>query len=44
MGEEPSQDEIAELSKAWRPYRTWAAVLLRAFLEEETGEIEGRRG
>ena len=27
----------------WRPYRTWVAVLLRAVLEDETGEIAARR-
>jgi len=27
----------------WRPYRTWVAVLLRAALEDETGEIAARR-
>ena len=32
---EPTQDQLAELAEAWRPYRTWTAVLLRAFLEEE---------
>jgi hypothetical protein len=27
---------------AWRPYRTWAAVHLRALHEQRTGEISGR--
>ena len=27
---------------AWRPYRTWAAVHLRALREQRTGEISGR--
>lgn len=39
MESEPSEDELAELAERWRPYRTWVAVLLRAFLEEETREI-----
>lgn len=39
---EPDVDEIAKLGEAWRPYRTWAAVLLRTHLEEQTGEIAGR--
>jgi DNA-3-methyladenine glycosylase II len=33
---------LAELSEAWRPYRTWAAVHLRALRELRTGEIAGR--
>jgi len=30
---------LADVSQAWRPYRTWAAVHLRALREERTGEI-----
>ena len=26
----PTDDQIAILAEAWRPFRTWAAVLLRA--------------
>jgi DNA-3-methyladenine glycosylase II len=33
---------LAEVSQAWRPYRTWAAVHLRVLREERTGEIAGR--
>jgi DNA-3-methyladenine glycosylase II len=33
---------LAEISQAWRPYRTWAAVHLRALREQRTGEIAGR--
>jgi DNA-3-methyladenine glycosylase II len=33
---------LADVSKAWRPYRTWAAVHLRALREQRTGEIAGR--
>lgn len=40
---EPSGDEIEKLAEKWRPYRTWAAVLLRTNLESETTEIAGRR-
>jgi DNA-3-methyladenine glycosylase II len=40
----PTQARITEMADAWRPYRTWAAVLLRSFLENETGEIAGRTG
>jgi DNA-3-methyladenine glycosylase II len=32
---------IAEVSEAWRPYRTWAAVHLRALREQRTGGIAG---
>ena len=30
---------LAEVSQGWRPYRTWAAVHLRALREQRTGEI-----
>lgn len=33
---------LAEVSETWRPYRTWAAVHLRALREQRTGEIAGR--
>jgi DNA-3-methyladenine glycosylase II len=33
---------LAEVSEAWRPYRTWAAVHLRALREQRIGEIAGR--
>ena len=33
---------LAEVSEAWRPYRTWAAVHLRALRERRTDEIAGR--
>ncbi len=34
---------VAEVSEAWRPFRSWAAVYLRALRERRTGEITGRR-
>jgi 3-methyladenine DNA glycosylase/8-oxoguanine DNA glycosylase len=34
---------VARRAERWRPYRTWVAVLLRAVLEDETGEIAARR-
>ncbi|MCG7311400.1 DNA-3-methyladenine glycosylase [Brachybacterium sp. ACRRE] len=34
--------DVATVSSAWRPLRSWAAVLLRIGREERTGEIEGR--
>ena len=33
--------DLAEVSEAWRPFRTWASVLLRILREERTGEIGG---
>jgi len=30
---------LADVSQAWRPYRTWAAVYLRALREQRTHEI-----
>jgi DNA-3-methyladenine glycosylase II len=38
----PSAADIAEISEAWRPYRTWVALLLRIMLEDETHEIAGQ--
>jgi DNA-3-methyladenine glycosylase II len=43
LPEPPTADELARISGNWRPYRTWATLLLRTFLEDETGEIAGRR-
>jgi DNA-3-methyladenine glycosylase II len=37
----PSMEELKEMTKSWRPYRTWVALHLRAMLEEETREIAG---
>ena len=31
---------LAEVSEAWRPYRTWAAVHLRALREQRTSEVQ----
>ena len=35
-------DELRELAEAWRPFRSWVSVLLRTWLEDETGDV--RRG
>lgn len=32
---------VAEVSQRWRPFRTWAAVHLRALREQRTHEIDG---
>ena len=37
----PSAEELARLAGAWRPYRTWVSLHLRAMLEDETHEIGG---
>jgi len=34
---------LTAVSEAWRPFRTWAAVHLRALREERTRHIGGRR-
>jgi DNA-3-methyladenine glycosylase II len=34
----PSAAELSRIAAAWRPYRTWATLLLRTTLEEETHE------
>lgn len=39
---EPRLDELRSRAEHWRPYRSWVAVLLRTFLEDETQEIRGR--
>lgn len=41
---QPDAARLAELAEAWRPYRTWVALLLRVLLEETTGEVRGTRG
>jgi len=38
----PPPRTLADVSQAWRPYRTWAAVHLRALREQRTSEIAGR--
>lgn len=37
-----SEHTLAEVSNAWRPFRTWAAVHLRSLREQRTDEIRGR--
>ena len=38
----PSAADIAEISEAWKPYRTWVTLLLRIMLEDATHEIAGQ--
>lgn len=38
----PDDEALAAIAEPWRPFRTWASVLLRTWLEDETGEISGR--
>jgi DNA-3-methyladenine glycosylase II len=40
---DPPYEAVVALAEAWRPYRTWVTLLLRRALEDETGEISGRR-
>lgn len=38
-------DALSEIADAWRPFRSWVSVLLRKWLEDETGDIgRGRPG
>jgi DNA-3-methyladenine glycosylase II len=39
----PSADvhELAGIAEAWRPYRSWVALLIRTEREDRTGEIAG---
>ena len=39
LPEPPTADELARISASWKPYRTWTTLLLRTYLEDETGEI-----
>ena len=44
LGEDPTLDALRAVADGWRPYRTWTALLLRVWLEDETHEIAtGRR-
>jgi DNA-3-methyladenine glycosylase II len=41
LPEPPSSEQLQRISGNWRPYRTWVTLLLRAQLEDDTGEIAG---
>ena len=41
LEESPTAEELFEISKGWRPYRSWVALHLRTMLEDDTGEIAG---
>lgn len=43
LPEPASPGQLREISESWRPYRTWVTLLLRTLLEDETGEISGKR-
>jgi DNA-3-methyladenine glycosylase II len=43
LPEPASPGQLLQISEAWRPYRTWVTLLLRTRLEDETGEINGKR-
>ena len=42
LEEPPATEELGRMADAWRPYRTWVSLHLRAMLEDETGEISGK--
>lgn len=42
LDQPPPAPDLVAMAEAWRPYRTWVALLLRTFLEDETNEIHGR--
>jgi DNA-3-methyladenine glycosylase II len=45
LDDEPSDERLAAMAEAWRPYRSWVAVLLRRMLDDEAHGIErGRPG
>jgi hypothetical protein len=46
LGERPAPEQLQAVAEGWRPYRTWASLLLRRELEDDTHEIAGppRRG
>lgn len=39
LGDEPDLPALRQVSDGWRPYRTWVALQLRTWLEDETSEI-----
>jgi DNA-3-methyladenine glycosylase II len=44
LDEPPTTDQLRLIAERWKPYRTWATLLLRTNLEEETHEISGHAG
>jgi len=40
LTEEPTDEQLHAIAEPWRPYRTWATLLLRVMLEEETEDGE----
>jgi len=42
LPQSPSAQDLQRISDNWRPYRTWATLLLRTFLEDQTHEIAGQ--
>lgn len=40
----PDDADVEPVAETWRPYRAWIALLVRAWLEAETGEIARGRG
>lgn len=42
LRDDADRDELAAIAARWSPFRSWVCVLLRTWLEDETGDI--RRG
>jgi 3-methyladenine DNA glycosylase/8-oxoguanine DNA glycosylase len=40
--DDPTPADLSRIAEAWRPYRTWVALLFRTRREDDTGEITGR--
>jgi DNA-3-methyladenine glycosylase II len=43
LGADPDLATLHRIADGWRPYRTWVSLLLRAWREDETGDIAGPR-
>jgi len=43
LGPNLTQAALQAIAASWRPYRTWTALLLRAWLEDVTHEITDGR-
>lgn len=44
LGDDPNLEALRAVADGWRPYRTWVSVLIRTWLEDQTGEtLVGRR-
>jgi DNA-3-methyladenine glycosylase II len=44
LAQPPTTEKLETMGKAWRPYRTWVALLLRTYLEDEGSETQEKTG